>query len=110
EHNRRLTVDFDLLRNIPGFDFAQRLEGLRHSIKLYHGVGTTAVYEGHGSAAETIAIYRELAERGELSMRSFLCVSPSWTDASEAGRALRDWLSFARGAGLGDDWLRVAGI
>lgn len=110
EHNRRLTVDFDLLRNIPGFDFAQRLEGLRRSIRLYHAVGTTAVYEGHGSAAETIAVYRELAERGELSMRSFLCVSPSWADASEAKRAMRDWLSFARGAGLGDDWLRVAGI
>jgi predicted amidohydrolase YtcJ len=110
EHNRRLTVDFDLLRNIPGFDFAQRLEGLRRSIKLYHSVGTTAVYEGHGSAAETIAVYRSLAESGELSMRSFLCVSPSWADVSEARRAMRDWLGYARGAGLGDDWLRVAGI
>ena len=110
ERNNRPTVDFDLLREIPGFDLAQRTEGLRRSIKLYHSVGTTAVYEGHGSAAETIAAYRSLAERGELTMRSFLCVSPTWSNMSEARSAMRDWLAYARGAGLGDDWLRVAGI
>ena len=110
EHNARPTVEFDLLPAVPRFGFAERLEGLRHSIKMYHACGTTSVYEGHGSAPETIAVYRQLWESGELTMRVGLVVSPSWADVTEARAAMRDWLAFARGRGLGDVWLRISGV
>jgi predicted amidohydrolase YtcJ len=110
EHNARPTVEFDLLPGVPRFGFAERLEGVRRSMQLYNACGTTSVYEGHGSAPETIAVYRELWERGELTVRVGLVVSPSWADLSEARKAMRDWLAYARGRGLGDPWLRISGI
>jgi hypothetical protein len=110
EHNPRPTAEFDLLPAVPRFGFAERSKGLLRSIALYHARGTTSVYEGHGSAPETISVYRDLWERGELTMRTGLCVSPSWESVAEAGKAMRDWLSYARGRGLGDPWLRISGI
>jgi predicted amidohydrolase YtcJ len=110
EHNPRPTAEFDLLPAVPRFGFAERRKGLLRSIALYHAHGTTSVYEGHGSAPETISVYRDLWERGELTMRTGLCVSPSWESVAEAGKAMRDWLSYARGRGLGDPWLRISGI
>jgi predicted amidohydrolase YtcJ len=110
EHNPRPTVEFDLLPAVPRFGFAERLAGLRRSIELYHACGTTSVYEGHGSAPETIAIYRRLWERGELTMRVGLVVSPTWADVAEARAAMCDWLAYARGRGLGDPWLRISGV
>ena len=62
ERNNRPTVEFDLLPAVPKFDAAARLQAIRTSMRLYNGVGTTSVYEGHGSAPETIACYRQLAE------------------------------------------------
>lgn len=110
EHNRRPTVEFDLLPDVPRFSFAQRLEGLRISQRLYHAQGTTSIYEGHGSAPETISVYRRLWEDGDLTMRTGLVVSPTWADVSEAALAMRDWLATARGNGLGDPWFRVSGL
>ncbi|MFT0858871.1 amidohydrolase [Ancylobacter sp. G4_0304] len=110
EHNGRPTVEFDMLPAVPRFDFEARLEGLRRSIALYHACGTTSVYEGHGSAPETISVYRALWERGELTMRTGLCVSPSWSSVAEARRVMRDWLAYARGKGLGDPWLNISGV
>jgi predicted amidohydrolase YtcJ len=110
EHNARPTAEFDLLPAVPRFGFAARLDGVRRSMQLYNACGTTSVYEGHGSAPETIAVYRELWERGELTMRVGLVVSPSWADLAEARKAMRDWLGYARGRGLGDIWLRISGI
>lgn len=110
ETNKRPVVEFSVLTQVPPFDFADRLEGLRRSIALYHACGTTSVYEGHGSAPETIAVYRALWEQGGLSMRTRLCVSPTWSNAAEARLAMRDWLGHARGRGLGDPWLSVSGI
>ena len=74
----------------------------------YHGVGTTSIYEGHGCAPDVIAAYRELRERGELTMRSSLVVSPRWRSREEAEASLRDWLPHLRGQGIGDDWSRPA--
>jgi predicted amidohydrolase YtcJ len=110
EHNNRPTVEFDLLPAVPKFNAAARLEAIRTSMRLYNGVGTTSVYEGHGSAPETIACYRQLSEEGALSVRTSLTVSPTWDDASEAERAMRDWLAYARGRGLGNEWLRISGV
>ncbi len=110
ERNSRPTVEFDLLPAVPRFGFAERLEGVRLSQRLYNAQGTTSVYEGHGSAPQTISVYRRLWELGELSVRVGLVVSPSWADIAEARRAMRDWLAHARGAGLGDPWLRLSGV
>lgn len=110
ENNKRPLVEFALLTRVPAFGFADRVEGLRRSLPLYHAYGTTSVYEGHGSAPETIAVYRHLWERGELTMRTHLCVSPTWSNATEARLAMRDWLGHARGRGLGDPLLNVSGI
>lgn len=110
ERNKRPLVEFSILTQVPAFGFADRLEGLRRSLPLYHAFGTTSVYEGHGSAPETIAVYRALWEEGGLTMRTRLCVSPTWDDAAEARRAMRDWLAFARGRGTGDPWFSVGGV
>ncbi|VFR54956.1 Exoenzymes regulatory protein AepA precursor [plant metagenome] len=110
ETNKRPVIEFSLLTQVPPFGFSDRLEGLRRSLGYYHAYGTTSVYEGHGSAPETIAVYRQLWEQGELTMRTRLCVSPSWEDVDEARRALRDWLAHARGRGTGDPWFSVAGV
>jgi len=110
EHNSRPTVEFDILPAVPRFGFRERLEGVRVSQRLYNAKGTTSIYEGHGSSAETISVYRRLWELGELSVRVGLVVSPSWSDLAEAKKIMRDWLASARGAGLGDPWLRVSGV
>lgn len=110
ETNQRPTVEFDLLSAVPRFGWQQRLDGIRTSMKLYNSVGTTSAYEGHGSSPETIALYRNLWERGELNVRLSLVVSPAWTSSAQATRDLRDLLPYARGRGFGDFWLRVSGV
>ncbi len=110
EHNARPTVEFDLLPAVPRFSYEERLRGAKRSMQLYNSVGTTSVYEGHGSAPEIISIYRSLWERGEMSVRVALTVSPTWADISEAVVAMRDSLNYARGRGFGDRWLRISGV
>jgi predicted amidohydrolase YtcJ len=110
DRNRRPSADFNLLRGITGFGFAERVVGLKRSLQAYNSVGTTSIYEGHGSSPETIAVYRELWQRGELTVRCNLCVSPTWASVEEGRKVLRDWLPYARGRGLGDSFLRVAGV
>lgn len=110
ERNNRPTVEFDILPAVPRFGFQNRLDGVRLSQRLYNAKGTTSIYEGHGSAAETISVYRKLWELGELTVRVGLVVSPSWSDLAEAKKIMRDWLATARGSGLGNAWLRVSGV
>jgi predicted amidohydrolase YtcJ len=43
-------------------------------------------------------------------MRVGLVVSPSWAGVAEARKAMRDWLAYARGRGVGDPWLRISGV
>lgn len=110
ERNNRPTVEFDLLRAVPKFSSDDRLAALRVSMRAYNAVGTTSVYEGHGSSPETIACYRKLAEEDAVSVRTCLTVSPTWNDVAEAERDMRDWLAYAKGQGFGDEWLRVSGV
>ncbi|CAA2105170.1 amidohydrolase [Variovorax paradoxus] len=110
ETNKRPLVEFSVLTQVPAFGFDDRLEGLRRSLPLYHACGTTSIYEGHGSSPETIAVYRRLWEEGGLTMRTRLCVSPTWSNVTEARLAMRDWLSHARGRGTGDTMLSVSGV
>lgn len=110
DRNRRPRADFSLLKGITGFGFTERVEGLRRSLKAYNAVGTTTVYEGHGSSPETIAVYRELWEQHALTVRSHLCVSPAWTSAAEGLKAMRESLPHIRGRGFGDSHLRLCGL
>ena len=110
ESNPRPAVEFDLLRAVPRFTFEDRVEGIVDSMRIYNSVGTTSVYEGHGVAAATVGAYRRLWEAGRLTVRTALVLSPTWADFAEATRACRDWLAFARGRGLGDEWLSVSGV
>lgn len=110
ERNPRPMVEFDLLPAVPRFTAADRRAGIIASMRLYNGAGTASAYEGHGSAAEIIGLYRDLWERNELTVRMGLVVSPSWTDVREAAIIMRDWLAHARGSGLGDPWFRLSGI
>ena len=103
-------VEQDILRAVPRFDGADRVEALRRAIDLCHAKGTTSIYEGHGCAPDVIAAFRHLRQTGELTMRSGLVLGATWTSAEEAERTMRDWLSFARGKGLGDDMLRISGV
>jgi hypothetical protein len=65
ETNPRPTIEFDILPAVLRVGFADRVEGLRRSMRLYNRKGTTSIYEGHGSAPETIAVYRHLWELWE---------------------------------------------
>jgi hypothetical protein len=110
ENNPRPAVEFDLLRAVPRFTLDDRAEGIVDSMRIYNAVGTTSVYEGHGVSALTLAAYRRLWEAGKLTVRTALVLSPTWADFAEATRVCRDWLAFARGRGLGDEWLNVSGV
>lgn len=110
ERSPRPIAPFDILKAVPKFTYAERLAGLKESMRLYNAVGTTGIYEGHGSAPETIALYRELWEKGELTVRARLTVSPTWRSIEQAGDYLRDGLAYARGRGMGDGWLTIAGV
>ena len=110
ERNQRPFIEFDLLPAVPRFGFEERVDGIRRSMKAYNAVGTTSVYEGHGLSAQTIAAYRELWEKGELTVRVALTLSPAWRDVAEARTIMRDWLGHARGRGMGDPWFWITGV
>jgi predicted amidohydrolase YtcJ len=105
-------VELTLMRCIGGFTHEDRLQGLRRSIEVYHATGTTSVYEGHGVAPEVLAAYQQLHARGELTMRSNLVFSPSWSLVPDVPIAtmLDRWAGWIAGRGLGDDMLRMAGM
>lgn len=110
DRNPRESLQLDLLPAVPRFTREERRDGIRAAMALYHSKGTTSIYEGHGSSPEILAIYRELRERGEATMRVASVVSPPWSGVAEAEDAMRDWLGYARGNGLGDAMLRVTGV
>lgn len=110
EHNPRPTIDNDLLTAVPRFTYDERRDALVESMRLYNAVGTTSVYEGHGLAQRTIDAYRELWERGRLTTRVGLVLSPTWDDVDEARRSVADWTATARGRGRDDPWLKICGL
>ncbi|TFZ02563.1 amidohydrolase [Ramlibacter henchirensis] len=104
------TLEADLLPAVPRFTYEQRRDGIRQAMDLYHRMGTTSIYEGHGSAPEVIAAYRELWERGDLTMRTAMVLSPRWRSLEDAAAAMRDWMPTMRGRGMGDAMFRVSGV
>ena len=63
-------------------------------------------------ATVVLSAYKELWDRGEMTVRSTLVVSPAWGAApGEAiDDVLRDWATYAGGRGVGDDMLKLSGI
>lgn len=110
ENSPRPIAPFDILKAVPKFTYEERLAGLKDSMRLYNAVGTTGIYEGHGSSPETIALYRDLGERNESTVRSRLTVSPTWRTLEQAHDSICNDLAYARGNGLGDQWLTVSGV
>ena len=112
EHTYKPLVEHTLMAAIPRFTLNDRVAGLAASMRAYNGWGTTSVFEGHGIAAEVISAYLAVRERGRPSVRAHLLLSPAWpsADAEAARRLLRDWGSWLRRRGLGDEFLRVGGI
>ena len=109
EHNAIQVIELTLMRAAPRFTHVDRLRALAESQRRYAARGVTAVYEGHGIAPEVLAVYREARERGQLRLRAWLSVSPTWGADGAAG-AIADLAAWAGGRGLGDDLLRVGGI
>ena len=105
-------VEKTLMACIPRFTLDDRIAGLRRSMEVYLSYGTTSIVEGHGIAGEVLAAYQHLREEGPLPVRSFLMFSPAWpTTDVEAIRDFRlDWGRWLAGRGLGDSYLRMAGL
>lgn len=106
-------VELSLMAAAPGFDVAARARALRRSMRIYNGFGTTSVFEGHGVAADVLAAYEMVRGGGGQTVRANLVYSPAWSlvgpDGSPAA-VLSGWLSWLRGRGYGDEWLRLAGV
>ena len=105
-------VEKTLLKCIPRFTLDDRIAGLRRSMEVYNGYGTTSVFEGHGIAGEVFAAYQALHENAPLPVRSVLMFSPAWpgVDIETVKDLLVDWGNWLAGRGLGDAHLRMCGL
>jgi predicted amidohydrolase YtcJ len=110
ERNFPDAMQLDLLAGIPQVTSADRRAGIVKAMRAYHAHGVTSIYEGHGCATEILGAYRELHQQGQLTMRVGAVVSPTWATLEDANRQMSDWMAYAQGSGLGDDWLRISGL
>ncbi len=112
ERDFQPTAELIWFRDATRFSQADRVRALPQSARLYHGFGTTSVYEGHGIATEVLDAYRQVHRAGALTMRATLAISPSWSGAAGAGVAalVKAWAGGLAGPGAGDDWLKVSGL
>jgi predicted amidohydrolase YtcJ len=112
ERNFVPILEYTLLRGLPRFTYADRVDGVRLGAQAYAAAGTTSLYEGHGLTPTVIRAYRENAERGTLPLRMHTPISmPS--AAFDDGRLcdlFHHYAAIAGGRGCGDDTLRVEGI
>ncbi len=112
EHTFMPIVELSLMRAAGGFSHADRVGALHTSMQAYHAFGTTSIFEEHGVAGEVIRVYKELWEKGDLTMRSNLVFSPSWgaVEGIALDKLLESWATWMGGRGLGDDVLRIGGL
>lgn len=104
-------AEYTILRAAPRFSHDVRVKALRHAMELSAEVGTTSVLEGHGVSPDLHAAYKELHERGEMRVRSYLTISlPPWGSITEVDRMFGDWAHYASGPGFGDEWLKIGGV
>jgi predicted amidohydrolase YtcJ len=105
-------VEFTLFRSAPNFSVDDRVNTLAESMRIYNSFGTTSVFEGHGSAPEVIRAYQRLREQHRQSVRAQLVFSPAWSGVSseDVRGMVASWGQWLATRGLGDEWLRVAGL
>ena len=103
------SVEFTLMNVVPRFSPEQRIAALKESMRLYNSVGTTGTYEGHGVAPEVLQAYKAVWDRGEMTVRANLTVSPYWHSEEEAAAEMEAWGHSFSGPGFGDDFLRISG-
>jgi predicted amidohydrolase YtcJ len=110
EHAPVPVLEFTLFRDIPRFTHEHRIEAVKRAMARALSAGTTSVYEAHGVAPEVQRVYRQLHDAGEMTVRAYLVLSPTWESAAEGVELMERWLPFASGQGTGDDWLRFGGV
>jgi predicted amidohydrolase YtcJ len=105
-------VELTLMSVVPRFSDEDRVWGLKKSMEVYSSFGTTSVFEGHGVASEVIKAYKALDNAGEITVRSHLVVSPSWSELGDRSPAemLHANYPWCSGRGLGNDLLRIGGV
>lgn len=105
-------VELAFFRDATRFPLHSRVESVPHSVQAYHAYGTTSVFEGHGVASEVIQSYKDAHAAGRLDMRVCLALSPNWKSAPVAhmDAFIEAWCGWLSGRGLGDDYLRMAGM
>lgn len=99
-------------RDATRFSHVDRMKALQESQRLYHAVGTTGIFEGHGAAGELIRVYKQTHRDGALSMRTTLAFSPDWHAAGAAplGPFVDSWAAWLGDPAIGDDRLRMSGV
>jgi predicted amidohydrolase YtcJ len=112
ETNRTSLLEHTLFRDLPRFSYGDRLESIRIGSKIYNGFGTTSAYEAHGLTPDLLRAYREIDERGELSVRMSAALS---LPASSMSRerlidVLDQWAPAAGGRGMSSGNFRVSGV
>jgi predicted amidohydrolase YtcJ len=112
DHTLMSVVEMTLMRAATGFTLADRTSTLPDAMRDYHAFGTTSVFEEHGVAGELLRAYKLVHERGEMSMRATLVMSPNWValPVEDFEPVIEAWASWLAGHGFGDDFLRVSGI
>ena len=105
-------VELTLLRRVPGFTHADRVRTLPLAMRAYHAYGTTSIFEEHGVATELLHAYKEVKQRGELTVRATLVHSPHWKSVSglPIGPLIDAWGGWLGEPALGDDFLKVSGL
>ena len=105
-------IELSLMRVSGGFTHEDRVNGLYRAMEVYHSFGTTSIFEEHGIASEVMNAYKTVRERGDLTMRSNLVFSPSWSSIGDTSRGelLESWAAWLAGRGLGDSYLRMGGL
>jgi predicted amidohydrolase YtcJ len=93
------------------FTHDMRVRALPESARLYHGFGTTSIFEGHGAANELMRVYKQCLQDGMLTMRATLAFSPNWMAAGNAPRLrfVDSWAGWIADPGFGNDWLKMSG-
>src|SRR5262245_35380532 len=103
--------DFSLMRVAPRFSYEDRVKAFGLSLKKFNSVGTTSIYEGHGVVPEVMQVYRDYWARDQLTVRSYLVVSPPpQKSIAEYDEFMRDCAARARGTGIGEAMLKVGGV
>jgi predicted amidohydrolase YtcJ len=99
-------------REATRFSHDDRMKALQESQRLYHAVGTTGIFEGHGAAGELVRVYKQTHRDGALSMRTTLAFSPDWRAVGSAplGPFVDSWAAWLGEPAIGDDRLRMSGV